>query len=727
MHFYPDRVDAIAEERGTTVPDLLEHYTSDNTNAVTTYVAPNDVVVAYNPQFPAFQGTTAFNYPPPSPSTPSTPTAEDHVTMVWVNEAFVAGEIERPLHGLKSFGVGCSLFNFVNLLNPLEENRNQFLGKWASRMALYLSVSVPGPRFREEDIHEQDDHFSAEKSNMTDGCGISNLPLHLKSTRQNNRMPTAVQFRLREAKGMLLLMRNGEWLDKPRSSGPPSTEERPEVWFRRLSQIKINYPATKSLDPLHLTMAILHFSSIQSPARLSAEVIINLEHNGVPAVVFEQLGRNCIQQDVEGIYSARRMHVTENRKRPLRRKKDDEDDHDAGAWFSDPHSGCPTSLGEMAMELLDSGFLPDQCNYLKQRLWRVAKTKMHAVSSQFNFELEQSCSGLVVIDLYGVLEENEIQVKSSRHEFKTDDRFEADTVLGEVVIARNPCKIPTDSRKVTAVTHPKLADMTNVIVCSIKGGTALLQYLAGGDYDGDRILVIWARAIVDTFRNAHEDYMKLPPGFEDLFERDTKTVDDFYSYFSFTDFSDSDSEMTDNSQVSTTTSADTDTDMTSMDEGMLSPPDESNPFLDNSPRRRDDEDPDEASTMATYIGGIKQSDDVLDQTQVFMRQCRKTTDEFLWWTSGLPLSVMNLRERTIKPKGYVSTGGGPVPRIRHPDWLHRRVAIAGDNFKQTKLTDFFRPAAEGESEPPLHHDIEDMEGEETQRNRIRIAVVKRKL
>lgn len=480
--------------------------------------------------------------------------AEDHVTMIWVNEAFVAGGIERPLPGLKSFGVGYSLFDFINFLNPLEENRNQFLGKWASRISLYLSVSVPGPRFREEDIHEQDDHFSAEKSNMTDGCGISNLPLHLKFSRQNNRMPSAVQFRLRGAKGMLLLVRNEEWLDKPKTSGPSSTEERPEVWFRRPSQIKINYPAAESLDPLHLTMAILHFSSIQSPARLSAEVIINLEHNGVPAIVFEQLGRNCIQQvvqdfatcstpdayrlwtsveDVEGIYSARRMRVTENRKRPLRRKKDDEDDHDAGAWFPDPHSGCPTSLGETAMELLDSGFLPDKCNYLKKRLWHVAKSKMHAVSSQFNFELEQSCSGLVVVDPYGVLEENEIQVKSSRHEFKTDDGFEADTVLGEVVISRNPCKIPTDSRKVTAVTHPKLADMADVIVCSIKGGTALLQYLAGGDYDGDRILVIWARAIVDTFRNAHEDYMKPPPGFEDLFERDTRTVDEFCREMAF--------------------------------------------------------------------------------------------------------------------------------------------------------------------------------------------------
>ncbi|KAK0199787.1 hypothetical protein DFS33DRAFT_1388090 [Desarmillaria ectypa] len=69
----------------------------------------------------------------------------------------------------------------------------------------------------------------------------------------------------------------------------------------------------------------------------------------------------------------------------------------------------------------------------------------------------------------------------------------------------------------------------------------------------------------------------------------------------------------------------------------------------------------------------------------------------------------------------------PVPRIRHPDWLHKRVAVAGDKFKQNKLTDFFKSATEGESRPPSSRDIEDMGGEETQSNRIRIAVVNRKV
>ena len=31
----------------------------------------------------------------------------------------------------------------------------------------------------------------------------------------------------------------------------------------------------------------------------------------------------------------------------------------------------------------------------------------------------------------------------------------------------------------------------------------------------------------------------------------------------------------------------------------------------------------------------------------------------------------------------------PVPRIRHPDWLHKRVVALDDGFRQHKVTDFF--------------------------------------
>ncbi|KAI3618947.1 dna polymerase catalytic subunit a [Moniliophthora roreri] len=68
----------------------------------------------------------------------------------------------------------------------------------------------------------------------------------------------------------------------------------------------------------------------------------------------------------------------------------------------------------------------------------------------------------------------------------------------------------------------------------------------------------------------------------------------------------------------------------------------------------------------------------------------------------------------------------PVPRIHHPDWLHRRVANQVDKFKQNKLTDFFKPAGEQDSsqERPIR-DIEDIEGD-SQPGRLHLAPTERK-
>ncbi|KAG8816446.1 DNA polymerase epsilon catalytic subunit [Serendipita sp. 399] len=84
----------------------------------------------------------------------------------------------------------------------------------------------------------------------------------------------------------------------------------------------------------------------------------------------------------------------------------------------------------------------------------------------------------------------------------------------------------------------------------------------------------------------------------------------------------------------------------------------------------------------------------------------------------------------------------PVPRIRHPDWLSRRVATAQDRFQQHKLTSFFkvapRPAApmtaddeddgsdDGSNDGHITGDIEDL-GSQRKSSKSKIAVVNRKV
>ncbi|EMD36430.1 hypothetical protein CERSUDRAFT_66053 [Gelatoporia subvermispora B] len=69
----------------------------------------------------------------------------------------------------------------------------------------------------------------------------------------------------------------------------------------------------------------------------------------------------------------------------------------------------------------------------------------------------------------------------------------------------------------------------------------------------------------------------------------------------------------------------------------------------------------------------------------------------------------------------------PVPRIRHPDWLHRRVAALEDKFRQHKVTDFFKPSAGG-AEPGQHMDVdmEDFGSSPPPAARPRFAIVNRK-
>lgn len=82
----------------------------------------------------------------------------------------------------------------------------------------------------------------------------------------------------------------------------------------------------------------------------------------------------------------------------------------------------------------------------------------------------------------------------------------------------------------------------------------------------------------------------------------------------------------------------------------------------------------------------------------------------------------------------------PVPRIRHPDWLFRRVAAVHDRFQQHKMTDFFKQAAPAQSRKRISaakHDIDDSQsdndvvdmedvGQPAKVPKPKVAVVKRK-
>ncbi|THU89976.1 hypothetical protein K435DRAFT_276844 [Dendrothele bispora CBS 962.96] len=482
---------------------------------------------------------------------------DDCVFLYKTNETFGRGSFGKKNKG------SLSLYDFIQWMNPLEYNQKQKLCKWTSRMALGLSSSVPGPRLVQKDITTIPDILSKEGSNMTDGCGLSSLALNKVIRDQTGRqeMPTVIQCRVYGGKGLLSLDR--EW-----------ESDTPSIHLRNPSQIKILYSPEVAVDLSHLTIDILRFNTVKTPGRLSAEVIVNLAHNGVPAEVFLDLCRDALKEVVEGLTTWQgedamfhlwknveqaehviisrlsRESVTNGRLKGFDNPRDNdptENENDnfneiheqrSTAWWPDLISGCPSSMSETAMALLDSGFQPSSCAYLMDKLQNITKSAIKNLVNKSHYDIPQSATALVIPDPYGELGPNEIHFRTSRRELMTQDGYLSDTVTGEVLITRHPCKVPSDVRKVKAVQNLRLSGLVDVIVCSVKGSRRLLDYLGTGDYDGDRVLVIWDTRITLPFFIDPEKVKKFsspPQGLHYCFKIDERPVSACLQHFRYFD------------------------------------------------------------------------------------------------------------------------------------------------------------------------------------------------
>lgn len=203
----------------------------------------------------------------------------------------------------------------------------------------------------------------------------------------------------------------------------------------RRSQVKIRYPSGHHdpLDPTLRIIEILRLSYMRSPASISAETIINLSDNGVPSHIFVDLLKANLEEIVavlttwdgpDAMYNlwtavervgavlhSRRAReaVGEARARGFNsysNEDDDEDDEDvmkydigqgrSKAWWADQISGCPSSLEETVLVLLDAGFRPQDSPIVREKLKQVVKGVVNNRTCKYRYELAQSAIAFVV-------------------------------------------------------------------------------------------------------------------------------------------------------------------------------------------------------------------------------------------------------------------------------------------------------------------------------------------
>ncbi|KIY74038.1 hypothetical protein CYLTODRAFT_416311 [Cylindrobasidium torrendii FP15055 ss-10] len=439
--------------------------------------------------------------------------------------------------------------------NPIRENMNQTAAKWASRLALGLSTSIPGPMLEVENILQVADIVSPKGSDMTDGAGLANLAtLSAIQTQLNlSAMPPAVQVRIDGNKGLLV------------RKSSDTLEDTMKIWIRpSMTKVKRSYPSN---DRAHRTIDVLRVAhNPRVGATLSVEIIINLSHNGVPLEVFKELMElsfqelkapltawakdpetTCSPQDElvklweevckkgsVGRQRVARHKVSTARLHGIEAKEDEdmEEDEDgvhlgkgSSPWWADEISGQPSTLEETVMYYLQAGFDPRTSWILAEKLKSTINATIETHKRKCKINVGKSVYAFIAPDTTGRLKPGEVFFQSSQP-IPGREGYECSVVKGPVLLGRNPCKLPSDIQKWQAVDCFALRDIKDVIFISTQGSRRGADYLAGGDYDGDKALMIWENLLVDPFVNADLHFADPPEDLESYFQTENELVSD---------------------------------------------------------------------------------------------------------------------------------------------------------------------------------------------------------
>jgi hypothetical protein len=378
----------------------------------------------------------------------------------------------------------------LDWLLQLKDNEDQPHLKLFSRIQLGLSKTFPAVTLESGQIrHRPVDILSPTGKVMNDGIGLMSRSLARKIRNELglSDIPSAIQGRMGSAKGM--------WLMDVTDSGD-------DDWIE-------TYPSQRKwkcdfADPCQRTLEVRSVPSEVKSAGLNLQFLPVLEAQAEDPQLMRQAIGARLQGDLEKQFESQkaafrlpllfRQWVTENSN-----SRSDRVRHGHVPFLG----GLPENKGEILHFLLNSGFDPKKQKYVQDLAWELQMQRCDLLKTKLNIKVERSAYLYMVVDFWGVLEENEVHVGFST-KFRDDSNGESYTLLSDcdVLVARSPAHFVSDVRKVKAVFKSELHALKDVIVFSRKGNIPLADKLSGGDYDGDLAWVCWDKEIVDSFTNA---------------------------------------------------------------------------------------------------------------------------------------------------------------------------------------------------------------------------------
>lgn len=401
-----------------------------------------------------------------------------------------------------------SITKFLDWAVPLQLNKDQVACKAYARIELAASKTSLGIVFDDNQLrYDVDDQLSNNMSDdetftdprfvglcrsyalkpmvMNDGCcSISRGAMRIISKNLGLKQEIhALQGRICGAKGI--------WYTDPDD----------DVWIRiSHSQIKSRHSREEIANDENLrTLNVLRVSRPYGSCLLHPGFLPILRDRGVPEAAILDIARRQVEIDTQEFLEAlddnaalHRVIFSGQLSESRRRGNDIE-----------LVGGLPNTCGEKVAYLLESGFQPKKCAYLKNEVLAVAGLLFSLKPKQFKIRLRRSTMAWGICDPRYKLPPGFAHFTSSVP-LTDDETGETWTNLHgyDVLVSRNPSRRNSDIQKIRMVYEPELAHLQDVIVFSAQGPRPLASKLSGGDYDGDTFWVCWDKSLVRPFQNA---------------------------------------------------------------------------------------------------------------------------------------------------------------------------------------------------------------------------------
>ncbi|CAE7020874.1 SHL2 [Symbiodinium sp. CCMP2456] len=343
--------------------------------------------------------------------------------------------------------------------------------KYNKRLLLGFSSATGTIVCRADQIHEVADLRSHRGAVLTDGCGRIGTPLaeRIRGYLGLSDIPAVFQIRFGPGKGLLnvdlgLVDQDGLYLS-----------ESMVKWF--------NDWTTCSEEDRRIE--VVTWSRPCEQAALNTQIITVLESSGVPPQAFMHIQQTHISAMLEERLGG-----------------------DVGSVAS--RLSCQDGAG-IALQACDAGIDARQEPALLANIWRYSVEKaLDDAKTNASYKSPGARRAFILPDFAQKLLPGEAVFKVSSKGY----------IAGDAIIARNPCTAPWDVQKVRLLSNVEVLERFRGYPTCLHDDVLLLSahescdfapahVLAGGDYDGDTVLILTDTSLVQHFKNSVYEHARV--------------------------------------------------------------------------------------------------------------------------------------------------------------------------------------------------------------------------